>query len=326
MARTIPVTKRRGLLVVQVAVTVALLVFLFRGFDWRALGDILQRLTPLFYVSAFVVVAAAQLLYAWRWHVVLAGMGLRVPFGDVLRQYVIGLFFGNLMPTAVGGDAAKVFYLGRRVGYLEAGASVLVDRFLGFAWLSILGAALAWTVGGDTPMLTLNRRLLSLAAAAFVIALTLLWILPVDRLVPSFLRIPRLARAITAFERLARHLQSGCRHPLTVAVSGIVVLSYIALLSAIYLQYFALSSALTPGWLPTMNVLVSTAVFVNVPVSVGGVGLREQLHFLLFGELGITKETSVSVSLLLYAYTLVASLAGYLTWLRLKPSAGPVAS
>lgn len=315
--------KRRGLFVVQIAVTVALLVFLFRRFDWRVLGEILQRLTPLFYISSFAAVAVAQLLYAFRWHTVLAGMGLRVPLGDVVRQYFVGLFFGNLMPTAVGGDAAKVFYLGRRVGYLEAGASVLVDRFLGFAWLSILGAALAWIVGGDTPMLTLNRRLLTFSAVVFVVALTLLWTVPVDRLVPSFLRIPRLARAIAAFERLARHLQAGCRHPLTIVVSGIVVLTYIVLLAAVYLQYFAASSTAAPGLLPTMNVLVSTAVFVNVPVSVGGVGLREQLHFLLFGELGIGTEASVSVSLLVYAYALVLSLAGYLIWLRLKPTTEP---
>ena len=315
--------KRRGLLIVQAAVTVALLVFLFRRFDWHALGEILRRLTPGFYVSSFAAVTLAQLLYAIRWHTVLAGMGLRVPLGDVIRQYFVGLFFSNLMPTAVGGDAAKVFYLGRRVGYVEAGASVLVDRFLGFAWLSILGAALAWTVDGDTPMLTLNRRLLSLAAAGFVVALMLLWVVPVDRLVPSFLRFPRLARAIAAFERLARHLQSGCRHPLTVAVSGIVVLAYISLVAFIYIQYFRVSSAVEPGLLPTMNVLVSTAIFVNVPVSVGGVGLREQLHYLLFGELGIAKEVSVSVSLLVYAYALALSLAGYLIWLRLKPSTGP---
>ncbi len=40
------------------------------------------------------------------------------------------------------------------------------------------------------------------------------------------------------------------------------------------------------------------AVFVNVPISVGGIGLREQLHYLLFAELGVPKEASVSLSLL----------------------------
>ena len=70
---------------------------------------------------------------------VLSGMGVAVPYGDVLKQYLVGLFFSNLMPSAVGGDAVKVYYLGRHIGYMEAGASVMVDRFLGFFWLSVLG-------------------------------------------------------------------------------------------------------------------------------------------------------------------------------------------
>ena len=58
----------------------------------------------------------------------------------------------------------------------------------------------------------------------------------------------------------------------------------------------------------------------RVPLSVGGIGLREQLHYLLFGELGVSKEASVSLSLLLFAYSLVVSVAGYVIWLRMKPA------
>jgi uncharacterized membrane protein YbhN (UPF0104 family) len=325
MASAIHVKRPNGLFIVQATVTVALLVLLFRGFDWRALAEIARRLPPLFYITSFGAVAAAQLLYAFRWHTVLRGMGLVVPFGDVLRQYFVGMFFGNLMPTAVGGDAAKVFYLGRTVGYVEAGASVLVDRFLGFAWLSLLGAALAWVIGGDSALLQLNRMLLTAFAAGFVVALALLWLVPIDRLVPSFARTPRFAGAIDTVLRLAGHLKAGCCQPATLIVSGIVVLAYIVLLSLIYTSYFSVSTAGAPGMLPTMAVLVSTAVFVNVPLSVGGVGLREQLHFLLFGELGVAKETSVSLSLLVYSYSLVLSLIGYALWLRLKPAAQPAA-
>jgi hypothetical protein len=74
-----------------------------------------------------------------------------------------------------------------------------------------------------------------------------------------------------------------------------------------------------------MNVLVSTAVFVNVPISVGGIGLREQLHYLLFAELGVVKEASVSISLVMYAFSLAISLAGYVIWLRIKPAIRAVA-
>ena len=52
------------------------------------------------------------------------------------------------------------------------------------------------------------------------------------------------------------------------------------------------------------------------PLRVNGLGLREQLHASLFLPLGIAPEAAVSISLLLYAHLVVASLIGLIFWLR----------
>jgi uncharacterized protein (TIRG00374 family) len=312
-------TRRHAVLALQASVTVALLVFLSRGFDWQALRTIGERLSPAFYATAFTVIVAGQLLYAWRWQMVLSGMGVAIPYGDVLKQYMVGLFFSNLMPSAVGGDAVKVYYLGRHIGYMEAGASVMVDRFLGFFWLSVFGAGLSWTSGASTPLLVLNRNLLTLAAGTFAIALAVLWLVPADRIIPQVLRrrgLPLVAR----IEIFAGHVRAACSHPKTLLLSGAIVVIYITLVAVVYRAFFAAAGVTVPDVLPIMNVLVSTAVFVNVPISVGGIGLREQLHYLLFAELGVVKEASVSISLVMFAFSLAVSLAGYVIWLRIKPS------
>jgi len=317
-------TRRHALLAFQAAVTVALLVFLLRGFDWRALQAIGERLSPVFYVTALAVISAGHMLYAWRWQTVLSGMGVAVPYVDVLKQYLVGLFFSNLMPSAVGGDAVKVYYLGRHIGYMEAGASVMVDRFLGFFWLSVLGAGLSWTSGASTPLLVLNRNLLTIAAATFAIALTIIWLVPPDRIVPPALR--RRFSWVASIEALAGHVRAAGSHPTTLLLSGAIVVVYITLVAVVYRAFFAAAGVTSPDILPIMNVLVSTAVFVNVPISVGGIGLREQLHYLLFAELGIVKEASVSISLVMFAFSLAVSLAGYVIWLRIKPTIPAVAA
>ena len=316
-------TRRHALLVLQAVVTVALLALLSRGFDWSALRAIGERLSPAFYLTAFAVIAAGQMLYAWRWQMVLSGMGVAVPYGDVLKQYLVGLFFSNLMPSAVGGDAVKVYYLGRHIGYMEAGASVMVDRFLGFFWLSVLGAGLSWTSGASTPLLVLNRNLLTMTAVAFAIALMIIWLVPPDRIMPQALR-RRGFTWVARIEALAGHVRAAGSHPRTLLVSGAVVVTYIALVALVYRAFFTAAGVTAPAMLPTMNVLVSTAVFVNVPISVGGIGLREQLHYLLFAELGVVKEASVSISLVVYACSLAVSLAGYVIWLRIKPTVSAV--
>ena len=313
--------RRYALLAVQAVVTLALLWVLFRGFDWAAFRSTLAQLSPVFYAGAVSALTAGFLLYAWRWHAVLGGMGLAVSYRDVVRQSLIGIFFGNLMPSAVGGDAAKVYYLGRRVGYVQVGASVLVDRFLGFLWLSVLGAGLAWTVGAPTPMLVFNRNLLSGFALVFVTMLAAIWIVPINRLVPGFMRRGRLAPAVSWVEDLAGAVRLGGCRPRTLAISGAVVLSYIVLMSVVYQRYFAASGGVVPGLLMIMNAIVSMSVLINVPISVNGIGLREQLHYLLFAEMGLSKEVSVSLSLLVFSYSLVLSVVGYVLWLRLRPEA-----
>jgi len=54
---------------------------------------------------------------------------------------------------------------------------------------------------------------------------------------------------------------------------------------------------------------------------VNGIGLREQLHSLLFATLGVPKEVSVSLAVLLFSHFLLLSLAGYVVWFRIKPAA-----
>ena len=75
----------------------------------------------------------------------------------------------------------------------------------------------------------------------------------------------------------------------------------------------------TCGRLFDKNVaLFGMAIFINVPISVNGIGLREQLHALLFAALGLSKEVSVGISLLVFSHTLLLSLVGCGLWLRAR--------
>jgi hypothetical protein len=299
-------TRRHLWLTLQAAVTVVLLALLFRRFDWAAFGSVLRHMSPVFYLGSLLAVVSGQLLYALRWQIVLHGMGLVVPYGDVLRQYLIGLFFSNLMPTAIGGDAVKVYYLGRQFGYVEVGASVFVDRFLGFLWLAVVGATLAWLVGAGSPLFVLNRNLLTIFACAFTTMLAAAWVVPFDRVLLDERWPRRFAPWMPRLREIANLLRAGACRPATLAASAAVTLGYVLLISLVYVRYFE------------QNGLTSTAL---LPVA-NGIGLREQLHSLMFATLGVSKEVSVSLSLLLFSHMLLLSVAGYLAWLRVRPVGG----
>ena len=87
------------------------------------------------------MVLAGQVAYAWRWRLLLQAAGVQVPFRHVVRQYFVGIFVNNFLPSTVGGDVAKVYYLGDRYGYRTVTASVAIDRALGVGVLAALAAS-----------------------------------------------------------------------------------------------------------------------------------------------------------------------------------------
>jgi hypothetical protein len=68
------------------------------------------------------------------------------------------------------------------------------------------------------------------------------------------------------------------------------------------------------GGLPVLMTIASVSVLSSLPIAINGLGLREQLHVLLLGPLGVRREVAVAISLLLFGHLLAASLAGGVLW------------
>lgn len=308
--------KKSLLLVVQGAVTVALLMLLFRGFDWHSFAGVYARLPLSAYVVSFAVVLAGQLLYAWRWCVVLRTGGLPVSYRVVVQQSLIGMFVGNFLPSAVGGDVAKVYLLGRTHGYGAISASVILDRLLGFGILAVLAAVALVIDSPDAPVLRLARTaMLAVVAVTFVaVGFTLAGTGGMSRRLARF--GPRVTRWTDALQRLRLGMLGGLKHPKVLWHATVAVLLYFALLTMVYRALIETLGGVRPGLLETLVVVASVSVMSNVPISINGLGLREQLHAALFAPLGVPKEVAVAISLLLFAHALVISMAGGFLWFR----------
>ena len=88
---------------------------------------------------------------AYRWLLLLRARGRRdVPLGWLTETYFVALLLGQVLPTAVGGDAVRLVDLARRTGArAEAAASIVVDRVVGTFALVVLAAAGGLLGGGS---------------------------------------------------------------------------------------------------------------------------------------------------------------------------------
>jgi uncharacterized membrane protein YbhN (UPF0104 family) len=314
------------LLAGQSVVSVALLVWLVRGLDTHALGHLLLTLPPWYYAVSLAVIVGGQILYAWRWWLLLSVAGLDISQGAAVRSYLIGVFANNFLPSTIGGDATKIYYLGRAHGYRTILASVVVDRMLGLGSLAVLAAASSWAVPAPSARLAALRAAVSAVAAGAcgVIGLALVGTGGARRwLAPFGSRALKLADAL---QRQRQDMALLLRQPRIMVYGAAIVLGYFLSLSLVYVWFVALGGQARPGLLAVFAAVTMTGVLSNVPISLNGLGVREQLHVWLLAPLGVSKEAAVAISLLLFSHILVTSLCGMVLWLMQPAPSAPAAA
>jgi glycosyltransferase 2 family protein len=311
-------TPKRIALAVQVLVTAALLALLFRNFDWTAFGSALGRIPAWFYATSFGALVAGQALYVFKWGLVLRAMGFRLPFWRLGEHYLVGIFFNNFLPTMIGGDAARVYYLGRREGFATIATSVLVDRGLGFLSMATWGTALVWWLDITTPAFAAARQVLTVLCVLLVAAVAAALSLRLAPFVAFLQRMPYGGWIADGLELVRKRGRPLRRHPAVVSAVVVIGFLYFVPLGWVYQTYFRLSAGLNVPYEAILLVLVAIGVLSNIPISLNGIGLREQLHFLLFASLGVPKELAVGMSVIVFSQFLVLSVVGALAWFRLR--------
>jgi uncharacterized protein (TIRG00374 family) len=310
-------SRKHWTLALQAAVTAALLLLLFRDFDWISLRRLLRSLPVAFYAWSFATVLAGQLAYAFRWHLVLRALAVRLPFSATLRQFAIGLFFNNFLPSTIGGDSAKIFYLGRLEGYSRAAASVFADRVLGLTLMLFVAVASTLFVVNPGPAWIAARNTLAglLAGVAAVLAVVALaspdaWLRSLAR------RWPAASARIDDGIRIVGYVRTVLRHPRVLAAAVVIVSGYFLLLGLVYQRFIEFVTGSSPPLLPVIGAIAIISALSSIPVAINGLGVREQLHLVFLGVFGLTAEAAAGISLLLFAHGLLVSLSGAVAWLR----------
>jgi glycosyltransferase 2 family protein len=309
--------RKRLPLAIQCLVSVGLLTLLFRSLDVGALRQLYRTMPFWFYLLSLAVILGGQVLYAWRWRQVLSASGVPVTVGTAIRQYFIGIFLNNFFPSTVGGDMAKVYYLGKHHGYRPIAASIVLDRLLSIGLLAVLATTMYWVAPDPSPQFAITRAFVTGIAACLLGGLVLAARgtggLP-RRLAPLGTFAVGLAERA---QRFRHDMAPAARRPRIVFQSAAVVTTYFVALTGIYRLFLSLDVGAHPSFLTLMTAVTTASLLSNIPISINGLGLREQLHAILLQPLGVTREAAVAISLLTFAHLLVSSLVGVLFWLQL---------
>ncbi len=267
--------------------------------DWRQLAEAFAALDARLWAAALVALVLAQLVSGLRWQMLAAPLGFDAPFRRYASLYFVGMFFNLVLPTSVGGDVVRAWYLGAAPGKrFAAFCTVLADRASGLAVLMVLACVAALFLPAAPPR-WMVVILAGLAAGLGAGVLALVFVRPLlRRLRPS----PRFWPLLELLGRLRRD------RVLLGATTALSLLVQLASVLQMWLVSAGLGLDVSFGYLAVVVPLVSLLTL--VPVSVNGMGLREVGLVVLLAPAGVSEAQAVSLSLLFFAVSLAVSLAG----------------
>ncbi len=137
------------ILLLRIAVSLALLYLALRGINFAAIQVRLSQIS-----LGWIIVAVAITLFQIFSVRCAGGRSPRccdAPLTDLqaFRYNMIGSFFNQTLPSSIGGDAVRLWLIGRTgAGWRAASYSILTDRAVGFIALAlIIVASLPWSYG-----------------------------------------------------------------------------------------------------------------------------------------------------------------------------------
>ncbi|NLW51697.1 MAG: flippase-like domain-containing protein [Candidatus Brocadiaceae bacterium] len=301
--------------IARAVVGLALLAVLFHFVPLRGIVAAVGKARVDFLLVAVVIPFLGIVVSSLKLWLLLRADAPGVGFGQVLKAYYIGTFFNNLLPTSIGGDVAKVRQLrldGTRLAH--AAASVIVERATGLAVVlaATLGISLGWSRFLDRLGLGPARWALAAVSGGCFIALAIAYA-AWRGAVKDWMKARRDGAVVGKAYMLIESFYVFRNAPGVVAAAlGLSVLFYLIIAVGMVLVARALGLRLGPGSAAGLATLLRVPEM--LPVSLGGLGVREGTLTYCMSHLGATAAQGAGMALVMRGLSSLHSAAGGLVY------------
>ena len=274
--------------------------------------DVLLDANPWWFALSVAIMIGTALPMALRWQWLMRAQRMQDTFAWLTRAYFVSYTAGQVLPTAIGGDAMRVYETARRHPGRTADitAVILLERGLGGAGTVLLGA-----VGFLLAIGTYDVSAYLWLEGAFVLGTLVLIFLffarsarPILNRVRPLLRRLRVEAPLRAFYDGVHHFRGHAGLLLgvfafTTAIQAVRVLSIWAAGKAVGIE-------LGPRIYYVMGPLFFLVLL--VPFTLNGIAVREAFFVSFLGSVGVPADTAFAAGFLFFLVTTLLALPGAL--------------
>jgi len=306
--------KKKPLLkyILKFGISAVLLYYILKGTNFHDILTAIGKANWFLLAVSFSFHFIGLYLSAQRWRVLLSAQNVGSGVFHLVKSYLVAMFFNNFLPSTVGGDAVRV-YDSYKLGKKKADAFtvVFIDRFLGLfvlLFFAFVSAFFAKELSDRVPHLHLFISLAFFGALVFLVNIFfpnetfIRWIshFPGISSVPKFKYIiEKFGSSFLLFRSQRPAIMKGLL--LSVLLQANVIIYYYIISIAVGFQvplyYFFL--------------IVPLSLFIMMlPISLNGIGLRENAFFFFLAAFGIVKADAIAFAWIEFGMVLIQGICG----------------
>jgi uncharacterized protein (TIRG00374 family) len=300
------------------AIGILLFSLLIYFVDWRQTIDHFHNIALAPVVFALILLSLNIPVSSFKWRFLLFTQGFKLSLWRLTRCYWISTFFGNYLPTSVGGDVVRLVMMKDLGHQAQVAASIVWERITGFVVLlalSALGLSMRphyFKAGYLLPFLWLA---VGIGVAAFLCLL--FFGDQISSILKRLLKVKKgfwgriLQKLLKVADSLA-YFQKKKKEILFAMILSVPFYIFIVVFN--YLILISVGSNI-----PLIEVCFIAPIVLLVsflPISLNGIGVAEGAYVLFYAQAGLLPSQGLAAAVIRRVIHLLVSLVGGALWIR----------
>jgi glycosyltransferase 2 family protein len=297
--------------ILRIVISLGLIIFLISYLDLRKIGDtasLIWTQHPLYLPLVVAIGLLLMVLEAYRLQQVLQVQGIHLPLLRLTRYCFIGIFFNNILPTSIGGDVAKGFYIARDTGKkTEPFVALVIVRIIAAACLTVVTVI---AIGFGYDQLPNSTPIYMVTFMVLIVGFAILFFTR-RRLAVKFLIVlkpfksKKIRKEIIAVYRLFHSHRHFSRQLCLAALASL----------GIQFLYISVNFLVARGMnfhninFSVFFILIPLIAVTTMVPSIGGLGIREGMYVYFFSGL-IGKDGAGALGLIMLVLVMAMALTG----------------
>jgi uncharacterized protein (TIRG00374 family) len=299
----------KGKNILKISISVLLILFIVYNVGVEKIWNQFSHMKFHLLILAIVLDALGVIISAKKWQILLHSKLIHIPYARILKHYYIGVFFNAFLPTTIGGDAVKSYYLSKELDKrIEAFSSVIMERLTGLIAIVLIGTCAIIAGYSLIPHDALIIAILVIVPGPFLLMVLIFKFNAVEKIIsrPFFSRFPRITEIIVDANKSLREYSS-----MKYALGISLAISFLYHILLIFINYvLALALGLDIGIFYFFVFVPVTEILILLPITIQGFGVRSGSYITLFSQVGISSPSAFALGFSMQMVKVIGNIIG----------------